>query len=258
VLAEAIASRWMARHVVAALLSEPDAVAPVPITQGSILRFYYPLAMTSMISMVTGPILTFFMGRSRMPLESLAALPVVQNLVFSFRSGGVAFQEVGVALSGRDHEHEKAVGGAALILAGASSGALALMLFTPLANMWFRGVSGLSAELAAFALFPAQMLVVLPAMEYWLSFQRSRFILNRQTRYVTIATAIEVTSLGVVLAVCIGHFKMIGVIAGSAAMLAGRLSSNAFLLVARSTPPPPSLRDAPLDDRQHEMRGELG
>ena len=258
VLAEAIVSRWMARHVVAALLSEPAEAAPVPITQVSILRFYYPLAMTSMISMVTGPILTFFMGRSRMPLESLAALPVVQNLVFSFRSGGVAFQEVGVALSGRNHEHEREVGRAALFLAVVSSSALALMLFTPLANLWFHGVSGLSADLAGFALFPAQLLVVLPAMEYWLSFQRSRFILNRQTRFVTIATAIEVASLALVLAIGIGHFRMIGVVAGSAAMLAGRLSSNAFLFVARSMPPDPLLRDAPLHDRQHEMRSELG
>jgi len=236
VVCEAIASRWMARHVVTALLAEPVDVTPVPMTQMSVLRFYYPLAMTSMISMVTGPILTFFMGRSRMPLESLAALPVVQNLVFAFRSGGVAFQEVSVALSGKNHEHEREVGRASVILAAGSATALALMLFTPLANWWLRGVSGLSPELAAFALLPARLLVALPALEYFLSFQRSRFILNRQTRFVTIATAIEVTGLAVTLAVCIGHFNMVGVVAGSVALMAGRLSSNAFLLVARSAP----------------------
>ena len=44
------------------------------------------------------------------PIESLAVLPVVQSLVFLFRSGGVAFQEVGVALIGRGREHEREVG----------------------------------------------------------------------------------------------------------------------------------------------------
>ena len=70
-----------------------------PLAQRDIVRFYYPLALTSVISLATGPLLTFFMGRSRSPIESLAVLPVVQSLVFLFRSGGVASQEVGVALS---------------------------------------------------------------------------------------------------------------------------------------------------------------
>ena len=141
---------------------------------------------------MTGPLLTFFMGRSRAPIESLAVLPVVQSLVFLFRSGGVAFQEVGVALSGRRHEHEREVGRASLLLAAAATAALALMLFTPLEDVWLRQVSGLSPELAGFALTPARLLLLLPAMEYWLSFQRSRFILNGQTRVITAATACEV------------------------------------------------------------------
>lgn len=258
VLFEAAASRFMARHVVAAILAEPADVVSVPITQRSILHFYYPLAMTSMISMVTGPMLTFFMGRSRLPVESLAALPVVQNLVFSFRSGGVAFQEVGVALSGRNHEHEREVGRAALVLGSATSAALGLILFTPLATVWFSQIAGLPPDLASLALLPARLLVITPALEYWLSFQRSRFILNRQTRFITIATAIEVGTLALTLAICVGSLSMIGVVAGSCALLAGRLSSNGFLFAARAAPPQPSLRDAPLDDRQHEMRGELG
>ena len=105
-----------------------------PLTQRDIARFYYPLALTSMISLVTGPLLTFFMGREPSPIESLAVLPVVQSLVFLFRSGGVAFQEVGVALSGRRHEHEREVGRASRLLASVATLALAVVLFTPLAD----------------------------------------------------------------------------------------------------------------------------
>jgi hypothetical protein len=232
VLMEAAASRWMARHVVASIVAGPESIGEPPLTQRAITRFYYPLALTSIIALVTGPLLTFFMGRSRAPIESLAVLPVVQSLVFLFRSGGVAYQEVGVALSGRHQEHEREVGRVSLLLASGATVALAVMLFTPLADGWLRGLSGLSPGLSAFALGPARLLVLLPAMEYWLSFQRSRFILSGQTRVITTATAIEVGGIALVLYVCIGRFDMVGAVAGSVAQVIGRLAANLFLFGA--------------------------
>ena len=239
VIVEAVASRVMARRALASL----PAAAPGsgdPLTQRAIVRFYYPLALTSIISLVTGPLLTFFMGRSRFPIESLAVLPVVQSLVFLFRSGGVAFQEVGVALIGRSGEHRQEIARASRLLAWVASLVLAGVLFTPLAHIWFQRVSGLPPGLAEFALLPARLLVLLPAMEYWLSYQRSRFILGGQTRLITVATALEVGGIALVLAACIGWLGMIGAVAGSVAQISGRLVSNLFLLsVSRTTPRSP-------------------
>jgi hypothetical protein len=237
VLVEAVASRLMARRAVASLPDAAPGGAAAP-TQRGIFRFYYPLALTSIISLVTGPLLTFFMGRSRAPIESLAVLPVVQSLVFMFRSGGVAFQEVGVALIGRGGEHRAEVSRALRILAWGATIALGAVLFTPLAGVWFQRVSGLSAGLSAFALLPARLLVLLPAMEYWLSYQRSRFILTGQTRIITLATAIEVAGIALLLLVCIGWLGMIGAVAGSVAQVSGRLASNLFLFgTSKSTAP---------------------
>ena len=234
VVVEAAASRLMARRVVTSLLAEPAGRAgtAAPLTQRAIVRFYYPLALTSMISLVTGPLLTFFMARGRAPIESLAVLPVVQSLVFLFRSGGVAFQEVGVALIGRGLEHQREVGRSCRNLAAGASAALALVLFTPLADGWLRQVSGLPPDLASFALLPARLLVLLPAMEYWLSYQRSRYILTGQTRVITLATAIEVAGIALLLFVCIGWLGMIGAVAGSVAQISGRFASNMFLFGA--------------------------
>ena len=231
VLVEAVASRLMARRVIASL-PEGAAGSAAALTQRDIFRFYYPLALTSIISLITGPLLTFFMGRSRQPIESLAVLPVVQSLVFLFRSGGVAFQEVGVALIGRGGEHRAEIARTLRILVSGVTLALAVVLFTPLAEVWFRRVSGLPPDLSAFALAPARLLVLLPAMEYWLSYQRSRLILNGQTRVITAATAIEVSGIAFLLFICIGWLGMIGVVAGSVAQLSGRLSSNVFLFAA--------------------------
>jgi progressive ankylosis protein len=234
VVVEAVASRLMARRVIASL---PDGAAggATALTQRGIFRFYYPLALTSIIALITGPLLTFFMGRSRQPIESLAVLPVVQSLVFLFRSGGVAFQEVGVALVGRRGEHRAEVSRALRLLASGATIALSAVLFTPIAGVWFQRVSGLPPDLSAFALAPARLLVLLPAMEYWLSYQRSRFILSGQTRVITAATAAEVAGIALVLFACIGWLGMVGAVAGSVAQMSGRLASNLFLFTASRT-----------------------
>ena len=244
VIAEACVSRWMARHAVSAMLAGTFGSGDEPLTQRAIVRFYTPLALTSMIAMMTAPLLTFFMGRAHAPIESLAVLPVVNNLVFMFRSGGVAFQDVSVALSGRNHEHDREVGRASLLLATASTSALALLLFTPLAGVWLRGVAGLTDELYPFAIAAAQLIVVLPAIEYWLSFQRSRFIINRQTRVITYSMAIEVAVIGAMLFLCIGKLDMVGAIAASSSIVTGRIASSAYLyasaraaLTSRRSPP---------------------
>ncbi len=240
VLAEAAASRIMARRVVASLLAERTDPAAPRLTQRAIVRFYYPLALTSVISLVTGPMLTFFMGRGRAPIESLAVMPVVQSLVFLFRSGGIAFQEVGVALMGTRGEHDAELARGAKVLAAGATAILAAILFTPAAGAWFGGLSGLTPGLSQFALTPARMLLLLPAMEYWLSFQRSRFILTGKTRVVTVATVIEVGGIALLMFAGVGLLGMVGVVAATTAQVLGRFGANAFLLAVSRPPAPPA------------------
>jgi len=235
VVAEAAASRWMARHLVTQLLSEaPDASAPV-LSLRDIGRFYFPLALTSVISLVTGPLVTFFLGHSRSPIESLAVWPVVNAFVFMFRSGGIGYQEVSVALSGPRGNHVPEVRRVGALLAAAASVALGIIVFSPLIEIWFRVVVGLQADLRAFAIAPVRIMVLLPALEYALSFQRAQLILGRQTRMVTIATSVEAVGLATALVVCVGTFDLVGALAAAVAVLTGRLAANAFLLIPTTT-----------------------
>lgn len=227
VLAEAAASRLMARRLVARLLSEsPDAAAP---SQGELARFYFPLALTSMISMTTAPLLTFFMSHGPNAVPSLAAWPVVSALVFLFRSGGVAYQETSVALSGEAGENVAPVRRTATLLGAGASLILAAVAFSPLLGLWYGGVVGLGPELIPVAVAPTRILVLLPALEYALSFLRSRWVLARQTRPVTVATALEAAGLlsGMVLLVVVARLP--GTIAAALALLSGRFASCAFL-----------------------------
>lgn len=227
VLAEAAASRWMAHALVADLMHRDEPAEGSLLTMRDIARFYFPLALTSMLAMALGPLVTFGLGRGRAPIESLAVWPVIQSTAFLFRSGGVAFQEVGIAL--RDDEAVPRVG---LILGMLASLALASVAFTPLETVWLGGVSGLPHDLASFAIVPIRILVLLPFLEYLLSVQRAEWIVAHRTRVVTMATAIEGAGLAIALFIAIGPLSLVGAIGGAIALILGRAASNAYLFVA--------------------------
>jgi hypothetical protein len=231
VVAEAAASRWMARHVVARVLATAPDPAAAPLTPSDVWRFYLPLALTSLLAIVVNPLVTVFLGRSRSPIESLAVLPVITGFVFIFRSGAIAYQEVGVALAGRNREHERLIARVAVGLAGVSALALTAVLFTPLGLVWFIDVSGLSADLARFALWPARLLALVPALDYLMSLQRALIVLARRTGLITAATVAEGCGIVLVLVLGIGGLNVVGALAAGAAILAGRVCGNLFLLV---------------------------
>lgn len=231
VAVEALVAWAMTVGTVRALKDTPPA-ADVPDDHGSyrsIARFYLPLALTSVIGLTVQPMLTFFMGRSVAPLESLAVFPVVHALSFVFRSFGLAYQEVAIALLGRRNEHLAQVGRFAAGLGLATSAALALVVFTPLADVWFQTLSGLTPELAAYAEIPARILVPLPALSVLLSVQRAVLVQGRRTAPITRATATEVLVVALLFPVLGWGLGMVGVTAAFLAFLGGRLAANLYL-----------------------------
>jgi hypothetical protein len=232
VSAEAVASRWMARTSIERFAGTPQAggAAATPLAYSGIVRFYYPLALTSMIGLAVQPLLTFFMGRAPQPVESLAVFPVVNSLGFLFRSLGLSYQEVAIALMGRRHEHAREMGRFAFTLGLASSAGLALVALTPVADFWYVTVSGLTPELAQYAITPTILFIPLPFMSVLLSYQRGILVVGHRTRPLTMATILEVAGITVLFPLLGWRFGMIGVTAAVAAFLAGRLAGNLYLI----------------------------
>jgi hypothetical protein len=233
VCGEAVASRLMASGAVRSLLALERSPArersAEPFTYGFIWRFYYPLALTSMLALGINPLVTFFLGRSRMALESLAVMPVVTSLVFLFGSGGLAFQETAIALVGRRWEGYGALRRYGLTLAGAAAACLAVLAFTPARALWLVDLSGLKPTLEAVAVAPIQILAVMPLFTWLLSFQRALLVAARRTSGLTWATAIEVAGVTLGLAVGIRGLSLVGATAAAIALLTGRIASVLFL-----------------------------
>jgi hypothetical protein len=230
VTTEAIASRLMANSSVNRLMNESTAPKESSfLSYRYITKFYYPLALTSVLALGVYPMVTFFMGQSRMPIESLAVLPVVNSLVFVFRSMGLSFQEVGIALMGENNQNFQILRNYAAILGIAVTVILSLVTFSPLSVIWFQKISGLSMELTLFACYPAQILTLIPALSVLISFQRAIMVNSKKTTPITIATAIEVLSIIIVLYLTIQVFGFVGAIGAAISLMLGRLLANGYL-----------------------------
>ncbi|HPM19207.1 MAG TPA: hypothetical protein PK288_09535, partial [Bacteroidales bacterium] len=187
-------------------------------------------ALTSILSLGVHPFVTFFLGRSRMAVESLAVLPVVSSLVFIFRSMGLSYQEVNIALIGKEKQNYRELRNFAIYLAFAVTVLISVLAFTPLADLWFTNISGLSMELAGLAYLPLKILILLPALTVLLNFQRSTQIINGTTGPISVATAVELIGIIIILLVCVVFLDLIGVIAASVSFIVGRVLSNLYLV----------------------------
>jgi hypothetical protein len=233
VLSEAIATRMMASGTLKMLIAGED-TENGNINLRSIARFYYPLALTSILSLGVHPFVTFFLGRSNMAVESLAVLPVVNSLVFIFRSMGLSYQEVNIALIGRKRQNYGILRNYAVYLGIVVTVLISVIAFTPLANLWFVNVSGLSMELAELSYLPLKIMILLPALTVLLNFQRSLMVINSTTGPISKATAVELISIIVVMLVCVVFLNLVGVVAAAVAFVAGKSMSTFYLMPRQS------------------------
>lgn len=228
VICEAIATRMMVSATLKSLIQKED-TGNGNLNLRSITKFYFPLALTSILSIGVHPFVTFFLGRSYMPVESLAVLPVVSSLVFIFRSLGLSYQEVNIALIGKEKQNYTILRNFAVYLGLLVTILITVLAFTPLADLWFINVSGLSTELADLSFLPLQIMILLPAMTVLLNFQRSSLIVNGTTGPISAATAVELIVIIMVLLVSVVFLNFTGVVAASIAFIAGKGLSNIYL-----------------------------
>lgn len=233
VVTEMFMVRRMVRPILRPLREQAAQLGPeVPedLTQRAVFSFYLPLAMTSVIALASQPVITFFMGRAPRPLESLAVLPVLNGLTFIFRALALSYQEVAIALCGDQGEHFAKIRQVAQGLFLGVIGCLGVIAWTPLGPFWLEHIQGLDAELAQFALVPLRIYAFLPALSVVQSFQRAMLVHGRRTGPMGWATAVELSTLALALAVLIGGLETVGAIAAAIGTLVGRSAGISVLL----------------------------
>ena len=159
----------------------PESSKQDEITRKSFTKFYLPLAIAPLTTLLVHPFGAA--GMSRMPeaLSSLAAWPVVYGLVFLTRSLGMAFNEVVVALVGKPNG-KKELFRFTQILSLSAVAFLGIIAYTPLGEIWFRNVSGLSPSLTNLASVTIMFAVLMPGYQVYQAWYAGTLVHHNQTK----------------------------------------------------------------------------
>jgi len=229
VTAEALFVSWAAAPILRGPLrrARPDPSHP-PLDGRGFLRFYAPLAMTPLLTLLLQPLGAGAMGRMPEEILSLAAWQPVHGMVFLTRSLGFAWNEVVVSRLDRPGA-AGALRSFTRLLAAGTTGLLLLLAVTPLAPLWFRGVFGLEAEVAEVAESAMLLAVLMPGYQCLQSWYQGVLVHRRRTRGVTEAVVLYlvVASLGLGLGVWVGSVR--GISWALCAFTAGGIAQTLWL-----------------------------
>lgn len=228
VLAEAIYATLAVRPLLQNELSETAPAADdEPLTYRDLFWFHLPLAATSLLVLLVQPLVTFSLARLDRPTESLAAWPVLFQLMLMARAAALALPEAVIALT-KEPETYPPIRRFTLILALGVTAVLALFTLTPLSS-WYLftlqdmtpTVGGLAQQsLIFFVLFPG-----LTTIAFWL---RGMLIQKRMTRDVNVAMVINMAITAVLLSMGLAQ-RLPGLPTAAMALNAALLAEIAYL-----------------------------
>jgi hypothetical protein len=232
VVSEAVYIGIRARPVVRGELRSAPAVEPLAF--GEFVTFYVPLALTSFLNLFVQPLGSAALSRMPFALASLAVWPVVGGFSFVFRSPGVAYNEVVVALLDEPGAVRR-LRRFAWTLGCAVSALLLVVVATPLMRLWLRELSALAPDLVALARPGMWLLVPLPLLLSIQSYYQGALVHSRRTRGITEAIVIFLVVSALVLALGVVVGDIPGLYIGLAAFTLSTAAQTGWLWV-RSRP----------------------
>jgi hypothetical protein len=227
VLSEALFVGWVVRPVVANRMPAVDE-NEIPLTRSRFLRFYAPLALTSLLNLSALSIGSAAMGRMFRPIDSLAVWPVLNGLTFTLRSLGFAYNEVVVALLEKRGAARSLVRVAAK-LAAVTSAMLLAVAATPLSTLWFERVSSLTGPLTELARAAIWIAIPMPALAAAQSWFQGILVHGHRTRAVSEAVVLYLLTYAVALLIALRIPDVPGIYLGFVAALAATIAQTAWL-----------------------------
>ncbi len=180
VLSEAIYIGIKVRPVLKNQLKPLPDVSP-ELSKKVFLNYYIPLALTSLITLLSQPIISSALSRMPQALDSLAVWPVISGMLFMFRSVGVAYNEVVVTLLEKPNSFAN-LRKFALILVLVTSSLLLLITVSPLSTIWFENISALPPALVQLANTALWFSLLIPGATAFQSWYQGIILISGKTR----------------------------------------------------------------------------
>ena len=199
VIAEALYATVAIRPLLQNELALNDQNDGTPLTYRELFWFHLPLAGTAVMVLLVQPLVAFSLARLERPTESLAAWPVIFQIMLLARAAALALPEAVIALTKGPATYQP-IRRFALTLAGLVALAILLFTFSPLARFYLFDVQDMTADVGALAqgsLIYFLPFPVLTVLSMWL---RGVLINGRKTTAVNIAMVVNMVVTVVILA----------------------------------------------------------
>lgn len=232
VTAAAIAAGVLNRLLVIPRLGTIDDTEPT-FGMRSLLRFYIPLAMTSVVFLMARPLATFGIARALLPRESLAVWPVLNAFLFLFNSVALSYQEAAIALLQRSPESHGRLRRFTWVMAVSLASLLLLSGLTPIGQWWFSSISGLEQGLVPLTRLPVVILAIVPALAAMKAWYRAQYVAARRTPVLAQSVVLYTIVLFAVLWSGSSLVPIVGTVLASAALAIAQAAENGYLLARR-------------------------
>lgn len=157
-----------------------------------ILRFYVPLAATSVLMMVTHSVVSGAIARTLSPTIALAAYSAAMSVGQVFESPCYALQRMCLTFTRGKRSYQK-VGRVMAMVLGVLVFGLSLISWTPLSKVVFRGVLGISEQVYSFAVPSLRVFIVWPIASAIRAFYQTPIVLQKKTIWMTVNMCVRVT-----------------------------------------------------------------
>jgi hypothetical protein len=198
------------------------------LTRQAFLRFYAPLALTSLMTLLSQPLISAALSRMPRALDSLAIWPVISGLLFIFRSPGVAYNEVVVALLDKPRS-SKNLTRFTVFLTTSVTALLFLIAITPISNWWFRTISALDPDLANLAEIALWLGLFAPGANTLQSWYQGTMLHAQNTRGIPESVAVYLFISLLVYGLGIIRYNIPGIVTGVAGFSLGMICQSGWL-----------------------------
>ncbi len=227
VITDALFVRWRVKPI---LENEVRGYPPNenPIRMKEMIAVYFPLAITPLLNQLVRPIGSAALSRLPDPITALAIWPVISSFLWLLLTPASALNETVNALIDRPGARAALVRFIAIV-AVVETAVILLIVATPLARLWFGGVSGLdetSVQVASQAFWLLAPTGILAPMGAWFT---GVILFTRKTRAITEGMLIYLGTFALTLVLGSALVKINGLFIVTAASLFSSISQTAWL-----------------------------
>ncbi|MCI0393475.1 MAG: hypothetical protein L0332_10405 [Chloroflexi bacterium] len=199
VLAEALYATLAVRPLLKTTLGpdSPPADGP-PLTYRELFWFHLPLAGTSLLILLAQPLVAFSLARLDQPTLSLAAWPLVFQIMLMTRATAFALPEVVIALTDGQKSF-RPIRRFSLTLATINTLFMTLFVLTPLAGLYLFGVQDAEREVGELVRAGLPLFIPLPGVTVLISWLRGLLIKQRVTSIVNAGMAVNLAITAAIL-----------------------------------------------------------